>query len=289
MTAPRQPEPIVACEQLARMWSMCYDYALPLRYADPVTETGEPEARRLYTIPLPKRDHRESPACSILVAPAGAPGGQTTTTPIGMRCVAHGATEREAMDVLRDLRRIILPGGRGWTHNPPTPGGSFNPQGVIGPPFVAPSGDADVWRFVSIDIVADIQPVNFAFGAATPEGEAAAQLDLVAHCIPDVMPAPLVGFSVHHTTATSASVVIAENTLTLSFASGGPITENTFDLTHEDYDTVAELRAAVTALGTWTVDDADAATDARLSVELFHHTNSNPIGAANKSLLRLHA
>lgn len=292
MTAPRQPSPIVACEQLARQWKNCNAWSGGLTFADPVTEGATPALANLYARVLPSIEFRRQPACSLMVSPAGAPTGQSTTTPIGVTCVAHGETERQAMALLNDLRRLILPNGRGFTHNPPAHSGSFNPAGVIGAPYVAPGDDADVWRFITIDIRADIQPIRFGPGEdATPDGEAAAQLDLVCACVPDVMPPPLVGFSLYHATATSASVVLdqAAGTLSLSFAAGGPIVENEFDLTHADYNTVAKLRAAITALSTWTVGDADAATDARPSVELFDHANTNPTSAANKSLLRMHA
>lgn len=261
-----------------------------LVFADPVTEVATPVPCNLYTCALPEPTFRLSPACSLVVNGSPAPVGYDLTQ-IGITCVAHAQSERDAMAMLSDLRRIVRPGGRPFTHNPAKTTATFDPRGVIGVPHFT-SDDADLWRFITIDIRAEIQPLNFGAGAgASAAGESMAQFDLIATVVPEIVPLPITLFTVYADgdAGVVATVTVMDNTLTLTRAATGPIEEASFDLTHADYDTIGELRAAVALVDHWHVGDIEASEDARPSVEILNTNIANAVGESNKARLRIHA
>lgn len=281
-----------ACEQLCRWWAE----ESGLTFADPASEPSGvvPPKRDIYAAPLPRREHRRTPAASL--TPLSGEGGDGyAVMRAQIDAVARAADERSAAEMVADLRNRVRQDGRPWRFDPPAHSGDVELHGLIGfpPPKSLDTGGAlDLWRFLAIDVRADVQITSFIAGdGATGEGEAEARLGLTAFLVPAAgFPAPGSPFALHHPGGGDdlATVDVSGGTLTLTFAGAGPVQTDEYDLSEPLVATVAELRSAIEAETDWAATGIDAGFDARPSIELLNITIGGAIGAAGAAPLRMH-
>lgn len=180
-----EPSAITATRQVARWWREVFNDLAFEHDDDPLVfvEPSAHEPGHVYAGPLPQAESRLSPACSIVPGPSGGRSSSyESRATITLLCESRATTHTQAVEMLQSLRRCV--------RRAPTDAGFAAPhaRNIVGAPTLDRPGGAntrvDLWRFLSLDVLAEPQPIAIADDAATGEREAAATMTLVATVVP---------------------------------------------------------------------------------------------------------
>lgn len=202
------------CEQLALYWSRFGQ--LPLLAAD----DGHAAASNLWSVPLPRRDHRAALAASLTIGATVPQAGYEIETRTAVVVHARGDTLDAAMELLTDLRRLVRPGERPLVYVPAVPTSAGVPlRGCLGLPEGEPQWDdgstLDVWRVLAIDLVAEPQPGSLAdfVGSGPRDGQADATMTLGVTMTPATLTAPTTWLQIWNTVHAYAAVEVTPDGL----------------------------------------------------------------------------
>ncbi len=281
-------------DQLGRHWVDNTAWVGGLTFA----ESAREDPANVYAGVLPAADWRLTPGASLQIGPSSVPEPYDPTNHIGVTVtiaaeMPKGATG--AMGLMADFYDVIKPNGKPFVY---VPGhlGATSIDGVPGyppAPFKAGNGSPwhgnatlTLWRVVTIDVLTEPQLVATGQEGDEHDGQAMAQMSIVARVTPAEIPAPLPVFEIWHEGlggATEATVKLCGGVLTLSHNGGGG---GNVEIVLADFASITDLLVEIAGESVWPTDDDDTDLYSRPATDLVPFPETSVFNPESTEALR---